>query len=63
MVIAAGSVIKEPSSGPMMRMVIHQAAGVPPPARATVRSAASAKPTIGRVDASAMITTTNRASV
>ena len=31
MVIAAGSVIKEPSSGPMMRMVIHQAAGVPPP--------------------------------
>ena len=43
MVIAAGSVIREPSSGPMMRMVIDEAEGVPPPARATVRSAASAK--------------------
>ena len=41
--------------GPMVRIADH-AAGVPPPARATVRSAASAKPTTGASMRSAMIT-------
>ena len=63
MVIAAGSVMSDPSSGPRTRIDIHQDAGVPPPARATIRSACSARPTIGRVEASAMITTTNIGSV
>ena len=63
MVIAAGSVIAEPSNGPIVRIVTHQAAGVPPPALATYRMAPSAKATTGRVEASAMITTTKSASV
>ena len=62
-VIAAGSVMNDPSSGPTVRMVNHQAAGVQPPRFAIRFSADSAKTTIGRVDASAMITTTNIASV
>src|SRR5690349_13468487 len=62
-VIAAGSVMNDPSSGPIVRIATHQAAGVAPPMDATLRSAASAKPTIGRVEASAMITTTNSGSV
>ena len=32
--IAAGSVMKEPSSGPNTRMLTHQANGVPPPSAA-----------------------------
>jgi len=63
MVIAAGSVTNEPSSGPTMRIVTHQAAGVAPAIAAMRRSAASANPITGRVDASAMITTTNNGSV
>ena len=63
MVIAPGSVMNEPSSGPTVRIVIHHAAGVPPPRLASRRSVASASSTIGRVDASAMITTTNIGSV
>ena len=63
MVIAAGSVMNEPSSGPIVRIVIHQAAGVAPPALATFRNAVSANPMIGRVEAKAMITTTNSGSV
>ena len=63
MVIAAGSVINDPSSGPIVRIVIHHAAGVPRPRLATRLSTASASSMIGRVDASAMMTTTNRGSV
>ena len=62
-VIAAGSVMNEPSTGPIVRIAAHQAAGVPPPAAATRRRADSANPMTGRVDASAMMTTTNRGSV
>jgi hypothetical protein len=61
--MAAGSVMKDPSSGPTVRIATHHAAGVAPAADATVRSAASAKPMIGRVAASAMMTTTKRGSV
>ena len=43
----------------MVRIASHHAAGVPPPRRATRRIAASAKVMIGRVEASAMMTTTN----
>ena len=63
MVIAAGSVMNEPSTGPTVRMATHQAAGVPPPADARRRSAASANPMTGPVAARAMITTTNNGSV
>jgi hypothetical protein len=63
MVIAAGSVMNDPSSGPMTRMDHHQAAGVLPPSAASRPSPASANPIIGRVDVSAMMTTTNSASV
>ena len=51
--------MNEPSTGPIVRIATHHAAGVPPPAAATRRSADSANPMIGRVDASAMMTTTN----
>ena len=47
----------------MVRMVSHQAAGVARPRPATRRSAASASPTTGVVEASAMITTTKIGSV
>ena len=63
MVMAAGSVMSEPRTGPMVRIVSHHAAGVPRPRPATRRSADSASPTIGAVDASAMITTTKIGSV
>ena len=43
MVIAPGSVMSDPSSGPMMRIVNHHAAGVPRPRFATRRSDDSAK--------------------
>ena len=63
MVMAAGSVTKEPRSGPTVRMASHQAAGVPWPRLATDRRAASATISTGRVAARAMITTTNKGSV
>ena len=63
MVMAAGSVMNDPSSGARTRIVTHHAAGPPPPAAATGRSAPSASSTIGRVDASAITTTTKSASV
>ena len=63
MVIAPGSVMNEPRSGPTVRMLNHHAAGEPPPRRAMRRSAPSASSTIGRVDASAMITNTKSGSV
>ena len=52
--------MNEPSIGPTVRIVTHHAAGVAPPSSATRRSADSAKPTTGRVEASAMMTTTNK---
>ena len=61
--MAAGSVMNEPSSGATIRMTSHHAPGVLLPSRATLRSDDSASITIGRVDASAMITTTNNGSV
>ena len=61
--MAAGSVMKEPMSGPSPRMESHQAAGLPPPRAATLPSAASATAMTGRVEARAMITTTKTASV
>ena len=63
MVIAPGSVMTDPSSGPTVRIDTHQAAGVPRPMLASCRSASSANRTTGRVDASAMMTTTNSGSV
>ena len=62
-VMAAGSVMNEPRMGPMVKMVTHHAAGLAPPTFANRRRLDSAKPSTGRVEASAMITTTNRASV
>jgi hypothetical protein len=55
--------MNDPRRGPTVRIVTHHAAGVPPPASAIRLSAASAKPTTGRVEASAMMTTTNSGSV
>ena len=63
MVIAAGSVMKEPSRGPIVSVANHQAAGVLPPSAATLPIARSARTMIGRVEASAMMTTTNSGSV
>jgi hypothetical protein len=63
MVIAAGSVMNEPSTGPMVRIASHHAAGVARPIPATRRSADSASPTTGAVDARAMMTTTKMGSV
>ena len=62
-VMAPGSVIKEPSTGPSVRIASHHAAGEPPPSAATRRSDFSANTITGRVDASAMTTTTKSASV
>ena len=63
MVIAPGSVMNEPRRGATIRMLIHHAAGELPPRRAMRCSVPSASSTIGRVDASAMITITNKGSV
>ncbi len=63
MVIAAGSVINEPSSGPTVRIVNQNAASVPPKRPATFHIMDSASFRIGLVEASVMITTTNAASV
>ena len=63
MVMAAGSVMNDPSTGPRVRMASHQATGREPPRRATERMRPSAKVRTGRVEARAMITTTNRGSV
>ena len=62
-VMAAGSVMNEPSSGATVSMTSHHAAGVVPPTPASARNQVSASMMIGRVEASAMITTTNSGSV
>ena len=63
MVIAAGSVMNEPSSGPTVRMASHHAAGRSPPRRASNRRPCSAKRSTGRVAAMHMMMTTNIGSV
>ena len=63
MVIAPGSVMNDPSIGPMVRIENHHAAGVERPSCAIRRSAFSANDTIGRVAARPMMTTTNSGSV
>ena len=55
--------MNDPSSGANVRIVSHHADGVLPPSLATAPSAVSASTMIGRVAASAMITTTNSGSV
>ena len=60
--MAAASVMSDPSKGATMRMVIHHAIGVPRPSRAMRSRMPSAKCSTGRVDANAMITTTNSGS-
>ena len=60
--MAAGSVIKEPNNGPIVRMVNHQAVRLPPSRLAIFLTMDSANFKIGRVDANVMITTTNSAS-
>ena len=62
-VMAAGSVMKEPRSGPIVRIAAHQASGVLPPRPATAPMHLSAKERTGRVEAIAMMTTTNIGSV
>ena len=57
--MAPGSVMKDPNSGPIVRIVNHHADGVLPPSAATRCSTDCAKATTGRVDAIAMMTTTN----
>ncbi len=63
MVIAAGSVIKEPRIGATINTLNHQAAGVPFPIAATLDISPSAKRSTGRLAAIAMITTTKSGSV
>jgi hypothetical protein len=62
MVMVAGSVINEPSRGPMVRMTSHQAAGVDPARAATLARHPSAKRNTGRELAIAITTTTKTAS-
>ena len=61
--MAAGSVMKEPSTGATIRIASHQAPVVPRPRAAMRRMHASAKRSTGRVPAMAMITTMNIGSV
>ena len=63
MVMAAGSVMKEPRMGPMVKMAHHQAVSVPPNRLAIFHMNRSVICRIGRVAARVMITTTNIGSV
>ena len=63
MTIAAGSVMKEPRIGATIRIESHHAATVPRPRPANARRHCSAKRSTGRVEAIAMMTTTNIGSV
>ena len=63
MVMAAGSVMNEPSSGAMVRIENHHATGRRPPSDATTRRHCSASRMTGRVEASVMMMTTNTGSV
>ena len=62
-VMAAGSVMKEPSRGAIIRIENHQAAGEPPPSPANIPSNFSENFTTGLEEAMAMITTTNNGSI
>ena len=62
MVIAAGSVMKEPSSGPTHSIAHHHALIVPPPIFANMRMKHEAKWTTGFVEAIAIIATTKTGS-
>ena len=62
-VIAAGSVIKDPNSGPIVNIDNHHAAGVLFPNTATLLRADSAKDITGLEAAIAIITTTKIGSV
>ena len=63
MVMAAGSVMKEPRMGPMVRMQTQKAAGPPPSKRAAPAMEISAARRTGRLAAMDMMTTTNMGSV
>gem|GEM_PF-5788096 len=58
MVIAAGSVMSEPSNGPAVRTESHQAAVVPPPREASFPMQSSASRSTGREEAMTMMATT-----
>ena len=55
--------MKEPNKGASVRIESHQATGRPPPSPATARMLRSAMTSTGRVEASAMMMTTNIGSV
>lgn len=55
--------MNEPSTGATVRIASHQAQGRPPPSEATSRKLCSARRMTGRVEASAMMITTNIGSV
>ena len=61
-VIAAGSVITEPSSGPMHIIETHHAPTVPPPRAAALRIAHAAESTIGLLADISIIAITNSGS-
>lgn len=63
MVMAAGSVMNDPSSGVMVRTESHHAAAPPPMRPATLPTIISAKRMTGRVAEMAMMMTTKRGSV
>ena len=62
-VIAAGSVIKDPSSGPTVKIVNHHAVSEPPKVLAIRFMMFSESFRIGRVAARVMMTITNMGSV
>ncbi len=62
MVIAAGSVMKEPRSGPIVRIDNHHITGLPRPSAAIRATAFSARRRIGKELAIDIMTTTNIAS-
>ena len=63
MIIAAGSVMNDPSTGVTIRIESHHAKGVRPPSAARRPTTASANCNTGRVEEIAMTTVTNAGSV
>ena len=62
MVIAAGSVMSDPSKGAKVSKVNQWAAGEPPNSRAAAPKARPARFTMGRAEARAMMMKTNKGS-
>ena len=62
MVIAAGSVMSDPSKGAKVSKVNQWAAGEPPNSRAVAPKARPARFTMGRAEARAMMMKTNKGS-